>query len=95
MIFKERKDEYIECHKTITRTQKEIDRLIKKYQGNPDTFIKDYDTMIYENLIGILANWNANKFIRNDIISWVNDLIKFREEIINFNCNYCGSDNQK
>ena len=95
MIFKERKDEYVEYHKTITKTQNEIDRLTKKYQENPDTFIKDYDTMIYESLIGILANWNANGVIRNDMISWINDLIRFRKEIINFNCNYCGSDNQE
>ena len=95
MIFKDRKDEYIEYHNTIRKTQEEINRLTKKYQDEPDTFIKDYDKMIYENLIGILANWNANRFIRNDIISWTNDLIRFREEIINFNSNYCSSDNQE
>lgn len=96
MIFKER-DGLTETvyHDTITKTQNEIDRLTKKYQEEPDTFIKDYDKMIYENLIGILANWNANHFIRNDIISWINDLIRFRKEIINFNSNYCGSNNQK
>ena len=90
MIFKKRKDKYIEYHNTINKTQEEIDRLTKKYQDEPDTFIKDYDKMIYESLIGILANWNANSFIRNDIISWINDLISFRKEIINFNSNYLG-----
>ena len=95
MIFKERKDEYIEYHNTIEKTQKEFDTLIKKYQDNPDTFTKDYEKMIYECLIGILANWNANRTIRKDIISWVNDLISFREEIINFNSNYSSSNNQK
>ena len=84
-----------ECQSVISKTQEEINKLTKKYQEEPDSFIKDYDKMIYENLIGILANWNANRFIRNDIISWINDLIRFRKEIINFNSNYCSSDNQK
>ena len=95
MIFNERKDEFKEYHDTITRTQNEIDRLTKKYQEAPDTFLKDYDKMIYENLIGIFANWNANGVIRNDMITWINDLIRFREEIINFNRNYCSSNHQK
>lgn len=63
--------------------EKEINRLQKKYQDKPNTLIEDYDNVIKQSLIGIIANFNTSDILRNDIISQIEVLIRSREFIIN------------
>ena len=95
-MFYENKEKYPkEYHNVINKTQEEINRLTKKYQENPDTLIKDYDDMLRDYLIGIIANWNTNKFVFSGIIAEVTSLISFRKIIVDYYSNYRSSNNNK
>lgn len=63
--------------------EKEIKRLQKKYQDAPDNLLKEYDDVIKNALIGVIANFNAAELLRDDIISQIDVLIRNREFIIN------------
>lgn len=57
--------------------------LNKKYQESPDTFLKDYDEMIKQSIIGIIANFNTTTVLRSDLISNTSILIGIREFVVN------------
>ena len=74
-----RKQEYINQSE---RMEKEYNRLLKKYQDEPDTLIKDYDTVIINSIIAIISNFNETDVLRDDIIANIDCLIRIREFII-------------
>ncbi len=73
----------------------EILNLNKKYQENPDTFLKDYDEMIKQSIIGIIANFNATTILRTDLIESTDILIRIREFVVNCNGNNSSCNNEK
>lgn len=77
----------------INETQDEINNLTKKYQDEPDTLIKDYDNVIMQSIIGIIANFTANEVLRSDIISNVSNLIIIRQFVIDNHSNGSSNDN--
>lgn len=81
----ERREEIMS--KMSDANQMEFDNLIKKYQEQPDTLIKEYDDMIISSLFGIIANFRANDVLREDFITNVDILIRNREFISNQYCN--------
>ncbi len=97
-MIKERKklsNEFIAYKSEREWIEEEINELKKKYQEQPDTFVKDYDEMICKLLFGVLANFNANGIIRDDLVSNIRNLISFRKIIIDFYGDYSSSNNQK
>lgn len=65
----------------------EILNLNKKYQENPDTFLKDYDEMIKQSIIGIIGNFNTTAILRTDMITATDFLIKIRKFVVDYNGN--------
>lgn len=73
----------------------EILNLNKKYQENPDTFLKDYDEMIKQSIVGIIANFNTTTLLRADLIDSTDILIRIREFVVDCNGNNSNCNNKK
>lgn len=71
----------------------EFNKLLEKYQDNPNEFINDYNKILRNLVIWFIANFNATGIIRNEIIDCVNVLISIREPICKNNCYKCSCDN--
>lgn len=68
--------------------------LIKKYQDNPDTLLKDYDDMIIASIIGVITYFKTTTALRHDLIPNIDTLIRSRKFIVN-NCCDSSSSNYK
>lgn len=73
----------------------EILNLKEKYQENPNTFLKDYDEMIKQSIVGIIANFNVTTILRTDLIDSTDILIRIREFVVNCNGNNSSCNNKK
>lgn len=73
----------------------EILNLNKKYQENPDTFLKDYDEMIKQSIIGIIGNFNTTTILRTDLITDIALLIKIRKFVVDYNGNNSSCNDKK
>ena len=73
----------------------EILNLNKKYQEDPDTFLKDYDEMIKQSIVGIIANFNTTTLLRADLIDSTDILIRIREFVVDCNGNNSSCNNKK
>lgn len=72
-----------------------FEKLLKKYQDNPDTFVKDFDYMIFRSTVGIINNNLSYDILRDDLINNISTLISIRPFIINNYSNNSSSQNQK
>ena len=84
---------YGEYKTIVEKTTAEINRLINKYQENPKKLIEDYDKMLNELIIAIIANWNLYTNLRDDIVTYLDRLFIIREKIANNYCNESSNNN--
>ncbi|MCI8575821.1 MAG: hypothetical protein HFI09_05060 [Bacilli bacterium] len=77
----------------IDKTQLKIDELQEEYKKNPNRLIEDYDEVLKQSIIGVIANFRANGVLRDDIIGNIDILIRNREFVSDQYCNKSGSDN--
>lgn len=82
-----------------TKAEKTLDDLfneqLKKYQDNPDTFVKDFDYMIFRSIVAVIHNNLADDILRDDLINNISTLISIRPFVINNYRNNGSSQNQK
>lgn len=78
---------------TGEKIEKEYIELLKKYETNPKELLKDYDDIIKDSIIAIIANYNATTVLRGDMTSQVDILIRNREFVRNQYCNNSSNKN--
>lgn len=93
MLRNNREEQILENEEKVL--EETYNKLIKKYQDNPNTLLNDYDDMIINSVIGVIAYFKATTALRHDLIPSIDILIRIRKFIFNqYGDNSC-SNNKK
>lgn len=67
----------------INKVEEEIKKINKECKNDKSLLINKLDKIIFQSIIGVVANFNTLDILRSDLITNINTLLIFRKAIVN------------